>query len=126
MQQMYFEHLAGWLNTLDPAYNELGYNEHLAITSKYFIAYMHFHLIAVADLRGRREGQHFKFFQFHAVFGKIWQKHMLAPPWRVGTPIRHRIDYNVKKFNENEHPATTSAFVCIKLFVISGTQCNWF
>ena len=42
----------------------------------------------VADLRGRvprapPEGP--KFFQFHAVFGKIWQNRMLAPPlgsWR--------------------------------------------
>ena len=36
-----------------------------------------------------------KFFQFHAVFGKIWLNCMLAPPWRVGAPssgkswIRH-------------------------------------
>ena len=37
-----------------------------------------------------------KFFQFHAVFGKIWQNRMLAPtPWGVGAPssgkswIRH-------------------------------------
>ena len=44
---------------------------------------------AVADLRGARgmrapSGS--KFFQFHAVFGKIWQNLMLAPPppgsWR--------------------------------------------
>ena len=27
-----------------------------------------------------------KFFQFHAVFGKIWQNCMLVPPCRVGTP----------------------------------------
>ena len=27
-----------------------------------------------------------KFSQFHAVFRKIWQNHMLAPPWRVGAP----------------------------------------
>ena len=26
------------------------------------------------------------FSQFHAVFRKIWQNHMLAPPWRVGAP----------------------------------------
>ena len=34
----------------------------------------------------------FKFFQLHAVFGKIWQNRMLAPPWRVDAPtsgIRH-------------------------------------
>ena len=36
-----------------------------------------------------------KFFQFHAVFGKIWQNRKLAPPRRVGAPssgkswIRH-------------------------------------
>ena len=36
-----------------------------------------------------------KVFQFHAVFGKIWQNRMLAPPRRVGAPssgkswIRH-------------------------------------
>ena len=36
-----------------------------------------------------------KFFQFHAVFGKIWQNRMLAPPRGVGAPssgksrIRH-------------------------------------
>ena len=40
--------------------------------------------MAVADLRGY-EGrfpppQGSKFFQFHAVFGKILQNHMLAPP----------------------------------------------
>ena len=27
-----------------------------------------------------------KFSQFHAVFCKIWQNHMFAPPWRVGAP----------------------------------------
>ena len=27
-----------------------------------------------------------KFFQFHAVFEKIWQNHMLVPLWGVGTP----------------------------------------
>ena len=27
-----------------------------------------------------------KFSQFHVVFRKIWQNHMLAPPWRVGAP----------------------------------------
>ena len=29
-----------------------------------------------------------KFFQFHVVFGKIWQNCMLAPPWTVDTPPR--------------------------------------
>ena len=27
-----------------------------------------------------------KFFQFHTVFGKIWQNCMLVPPWGVGAP----------------------------------------
>ena len=55
----------------------------------------------VADLGGRgREGRAAspwgaKFFQFHAVFGKIWQIRMLVPPRGVGAPssgkswIRH-------------------------------------
>ena len=40
-------------------------------------------IMPVADLRGAR-GTGPKFFQFHAVFGKIWQNRMLAPPgsWR--------------------------------------------
>ena len=55
--------------------------------------------LAVADLRGawgtRPSPWGPKFFQFHAVFGKIWQNRMLAPPWGVGAPssgkswIRH-------------------------------------
>ena len=80
---------------------------------------------AVADLRGR-EGRApppwgSKFFQFHAVFGKIWQIRMLAsPPWGVGAPssgkscIRHcnvlslfrlhfiSIIFSVKKRSDNE------------------------
>ena len=40
---------------------------------------------SVADLGGPPQGP--KFSQFHAVFRKIWQNHMLAlPPWRVGAP----------------------------------------
>ena len=37
---------------------------------------------SVADLRGRkgRALPGSKFFRFHAVFGKIWQKCVLAPP----------------------------------------------
>ena len=31
-----------------------------------------------------------KFFQFHAVFGKIWQNRMLAPHWRVGAPTSEK------------------------------------
>ena len=41
----------------------------------------------VADLRGTQGTRppRSKFFQFHAVFGKFWQNHMLAPPPR-GNP----------------------------------------
>ena len=45
--------------------------------------------------RGRAPPWGPKFSQFHAVFGKIWQNRMLAPPWGVGAPssgkswIRH-------------------------------------
>ena len=38
-------------------------------------------LWSVADLGGGA-----KFSQFHAVFRKVWQNHMLATPWRVGAP----------------------------------------
>ena len=34
------------------------------------------------------------------------------------------IDCNVKKFTYNEHPDTTSTFSCIKVLVVSGTQCK--
>ena len=30
------------------------------------------------------------------------------------------IDHNVKKFSNNEHPGSTSTFLCIKLLVVSG------
>ena len=60
--------------------------------------------VAVADLRGGVRDVHPpwgpKFFQFHAVFGKIWQNRMLAPPWGVGAPssekswIRHWVGIN--------------------------------
>ena len=41
----------------------------------------------VADFGGRAPPPHGpKCSQFHAVFGKIWQNHMLAPPWRAGAP----------------------------------------
>ena len=33
------------------------------------------------------------------------------------------IHSNVKKFSYNKHPATTSTFSCIKVLVVSGTQC---
>ena len=35
------------------------------------------------------------------------------------------INYNVKKFSYKEHGATTSTFLCVKLLVVSGTQCMW-
>ena len=35
----------------------------------------------------------FKFFQFHAVFGKIWQNRMLAPPLEGWRPhLRETLD----------------------------------
>ena len=45
------------------------------------ICYIHFGLSAVVDLRGARgtPPPRSEFFQFHAVFGKIWQNRMLAP-----------------------------------------------
>ena len=44
----------------------------------------------MADLRGdlRDAPQWSKFFQFHAVFGKIWQNRMLAPPRELAPPPR--------------------------------------
>ena len=59
-----------------------------------------------------------KFFQFHAVFGKIWQNCMLAPPWAVGTPssgkswIRHCcIQSNVTHLT---HVKRVESVLCIK------------
>ena len=47
---------------------------------------------AVADLHSKildaRPPRGSKFFQFHAVFGKIWQNRMLAPPWELAPPPR--------------------------------------
>ena len=46
---------------------------------------------AVADLRGAQgtcTPPRFKFFQFHAVFGKIWQNRMLVPPGELVPPPR--------------------------------------
>ena len=39
-------------------------------------------------VRGMRAPWGPKFFQFHAVFGKIWQNHMLAPPGELAPPPR--------------------------------------
>ena len=39
--------------------------------------YVYIFLYPLADLKGARGT---KFFKFHAIFGKIWQKRMLAPP----------------------------------------------
>ena len=36
----------------------------------------------------------------------------------------HLIDHNVKKFSYNKHLGTTSTFLCKKVLVVSGTQCN--
>ena len=46
-------------------------------------------ILSVADLGGAPPPRVPKIFRFHAVFGKIWQNHMLAPPiplWGVGAP----------------------------------------
>ena len=48
-------------------------------------------MYAVADLRGKRgtcDPRGSKFFQFHAVFGKIWENRMLAPPGELAPPPR--------------------------------------
>ena len=37
-----------------------------------------------ADRGGGAPGP--KFSQFHAVFRKVWQNHMLTTPWRIGVP----------------------------------------
>ena len=49
------------------------------------------HSSTVADLHSKildARPPRSKFFQFHAVFGKIWQNRMLTPPWRFGAPPR--------------------------------------
>ena len=45
-------------------------------------------MFSVADLRGHEGPPGSKFFQFHAVFGKIWQNGMLAPPEELVSPPR--------------------------------------
>ena len=70
---------------------------------------------AVADRRGGCEGS--KFFQFHAVFGKIWQNRMLAPPLPrgVGAPssgkswIRH---WNGSIYQRNMYPYRWKSGFC--------------
>ena len=75
---------------------------------------------AVADLRGAR-GTHApspgsKFFQLHAVFKKIWQNRMLAPPgsWRpllgeildpplMGHPPLSKFQWRIQDFPEETH-----------------------
>ena len=48
---------------------------------------------AVADLRGVRGARPpSKFFQFHAVCGKIWQNRMLAPPGGLAPSDRGILD----------------------------------
>ena len=50
-----------------------------------------------------------KFFQFHAVFGKIWQNHMLAPPPRSWCPL----------LGEILDPPLLGVYPCaLRLFVI--------
>ena len=75
---------------------------------------------AVVDLRAGVRDAHppwgSEFFQFHAVFRKIWQNHMLAPPWGVGSPssekswIRHcSVFWHSTEFQQNEHTPELSA-----------------
>ena len=56
------------------------------------IYYCSFCLVyTVEDLSGcEGHPQGSKFFQFHAVLGKIWQNRMLASPWSVGAPTSRK------------------------------------
>ena len=75
----------------------LNYRRYIMSRSDYSISLLN--RSPVADLHSKildaRPPWGSKFFQFHAVFGKIWQNRMLAPPRRVGAPssgkswIRH-------------------------------------
>ena len=63
-----------------------------------------------------------KFFQFHAVFGKIWQNHMLTPPpRRVGVPtsgkswIRHLVVWGHKKYLSFLHLQEQGSVACFPL-----------
>ena len=57
--------------------------------------------LTVADLSPPPPPPEPKFFQFHAVFGKIWQNRMLAPPRGVGAPSSGKswIRHCLKLFN---------------------------
>ena len=53
---------------------------HLMLSFVGFFNLENMQVMSVADLRGDRERRpRSKFFQFHAVFGKIWQNRILAP-----------------------------------------------
>ena len=73
---------------------------------------------SVADLRGcARDPPGSKFFEFHAVFGKIWQNRMLAPPWGVGAPssgkswIRHCYWRGFRGRRDPPHPFRLIFFI---------------
>ena len=63
-------------------------------------------MFSVADLREGHEGRPpgSKFFQFRAVFGKIWQNRMLAPPGELeSTPRRN--------------PGSATGFECLRFLL---------
>ena len=62
---------------------------------------------AVADLGGaqgaRAPPRAPKFFRFHAVFGKIWQNRMLAPPLGVGATPGKILDPPLRGYASSQH-----------------------
>ena len=54
----------------------------------------------VTDLRGGGASTYGpKFSQFHAVFRKIWQNHMLTSPGGLASPLRGILDSSTKNTN---------------------------
>ena len=87
--------------------------------------------MAVADLRGARgtcapPGP--KFFQFHAVFGKIWQNHMLASPLGSWRPLLGEILDPPLHVISLKNNVPLSDFGDIQIFIIWIFQkffCGW-